>query len=112
MMVPRVCLLDAGGSDARVAQPEPYAEPASPDGFAVVGPADVEIGVLRRRRLSGRRAGTDEGLDLGERQPLLVLILAAPVAIARLALFVGFKEENLYKTFFGIKPHGQIRSIV
>ena len=59
-----------------------------------------------------RRAGTDEGLDLGERQPLLVLILAAPVAIARLALFVGFKEENLYKTFFGIKPHGQIRSIV
>src|SRR3954468_21086507 len=48
----------------------------------------------------------------GERQPLLVWILAAAVAVSRLALFVGFKEENLNEALFGVEPHRQVGGVV
>src|SRR3972149_3875365 len=55
--------------------------------------------------------GRHRGLDRGEHDPLLALVLPLPVGVRRLAGFVRLEEEDLGDTLVGVDLGGKRRGV-
>src|SRR5581483_8842498 len=99
-------VLQKSSADGQFDQPSAMSIATSTSAAATPAPP---ITTGSSRATPSARAGVTS--DLGQRDALLALVLAAAVLVGSLADFVGLEEDHLRHTFIGVDLRGQGRGV-